>query len=46
MTRISASVKPIELCDKMLMAEHRECIERGFKVQDYSSCFLNLPSHL
>lgn len=26
MTRISASIKPIELCDKMLMAEHREII--------------------
>jgi hypothetical protein len=26
MTRISASVKPVELCDKMLMAEHREIL--------------------
>jgi len=26
MTRISASIKPVELCDKMLMAEHREII--------------------
>jgi len=24
MTRISSSIKPIELCDKMLIAEHRE----------------------
>lgn len=97
MTRISASIKPIELCDKMLMAEHREviripntiksgkakvvhskipkefklgtghvlffydkleylhnryrllyleCIKRGFNVQDYSSCFEDLPKNL
>lgn len=26
MTRISASIRPNELCDKMLMAEHREII--------------------
>ena len=26
MTRISAGVKPSELCDKMLLAEHREII--------------------
>jgi len=26
MTRISSSIKPIELCDKMLIAEHREII--------------------
>lgn len=25
---------------------HRECIERGFKVQNYNECFLNLPAHL
>tara|TARA_R110000796_G_scaffold59008_1_gene135910 strand:- start:4165 stop:4590 length:426 start_codon:yes stop_codon:yes gene_type:complete len=26
MTRISSTVRPIELCDKMLIAEHREII--------------------
>ena len=97
MTRISASIQPIELCDKMLMAEHREiiripntiksgkakvnlskiplnfklgtghviffydklkylhnrykllyleCLDRGFNVQNYNSCFENLPEHL
>jgi len=97
MTRISSSIKPIELCDKMLIAEHREiiripntiksgkakvdlstipldfklgsghviffynklkylhnrylqlykeCIDRGFNIQDYSNCFLDLPTNL
>jgi len=97
MTRISSSIKPIELCDKMLIAEHREiiripntiksgkakvdlstipldfklgsghviffynklkylhnrylqlykeCIDRGFDIQDYSNCFLDLPTNL
>ena len=97
MTRISAGIKPIELCDKMLVAEHREiiripytiksgkakinldkipkdfklgighviffypklkylhqryidlhreCINRGFNVQNYNDCFLNLPTNL
>lgn len=97
MTRISASIKPIELCDKMLMAEHREiiripntiksgkavldlsnaprnfklgtghvkffynklqylhnrysllhreCIKRGFNVQNYDECFKDLPISL
>jgi hypothetical protein len=95
MTRISSGIKPIELCDKMLLAEHREiiripntiksgkaivenvpnsfrlgaghvkffynkgkylfdrykdlhqeCLERGFNVQNYSSCFDNLPPKL
>ena len=97
MTRISSSIEPIELCDKMLIAEHREiiripntiksgkakvdlstipldfklgsghviffynklkylhnrylqlykeCIDRGFNIQDYSNCFLDLPTNL
>lgn len=97
MTRISASIRPNELCDKMLMAEHREiiripntiksgkakvnlskissnfklgtghvtffynklkylhnryrllyleCKDRGFNVQDYNSCFEDLPESL
>tara|TARA_R110002050_G_C8609028_1_gene486315 strand:+ start:79 stop:495 length:417 start_codon:yes stop_codon:yes gene_type:complete len=95
MTRISASVKPQELCDQMLIAEHREiiripntiksgkaivknipesfrlgtghvkffynkldylrcryfelhkeCLERGFNVADFSESFNGLPKHL
>jgi hypothetical protein len=95
MTRISASVKPQELCDQMLRAEHREivripntiksgkalisgipktfrlgtghvkffynklgylkqryldlhkeCLERGFNVSDFSESFKGVPDHL
>ncbi len=45
MTRISSAVKPIELCDKMLLGEHREIkrvpneikkkLAEGKRVEDY-----------
>lgn len=95
MTRINSSIKPFELCDAHLLAEHREikripnaiksgkaviknipdsfrlgsghvkyyynklkylherynllyleCKDRGFNVQDYNSCFEDLPENL
>jgi hypothetical protein len=95
MTRINAGIKPQELCDRHLMAEHREmkripncikkgranldnippnfrlgtghvsffynklgylkdrylsvrdeCYNRGFNVQDYSDCWLDIPEKL
>lgn len=43
MTRISSKVKPIELCDKMLIAEHREIKRIPNAIKNGKAVIKNIP---
>ena len=43
MTRISATIKPIELCDQMLIAEHREIIRIPNTIKSGKAIVKNIP---
>lgn len=43
MTRISATIKPEELCDKMLLAEHREIVRIPNTIKSGKARVENIP---
>lgn len=43
MTRISATIKPKELCDQMLIAEHREIVRVPNMIKSGKAKFKNIP---
>ena len=44
MTRISATIKPEELCDQMLIAEHREIIRIPNTIKSGKAVVKNIPT--
>lgn len=43
MTRINSSIRPIELCDKMLLAEHREIVRIPNVIKSGKADLNNIP---